>query len=229
MTKNLVLCSGGRAAMKKYYLTAMMGLLCMFALAACSADEDTDNDEPAEGAQSQESEENETEAEETGDNAEETESDSDLITESEFGDQLDLQIGDTGQVQTNLDAFEVTLESVTKETELDGEPAELDFFLIADITLTNISDDVIDADSAKGTLEMTGMLDGSGFSDLSEHGYEGIEGVEGELAPGESAEGQFVVQIMESDEYYMRIIGGLIAAGGVLNDVRWTFTESEIE
>jgi len=215
--------------LKKLYLAVIIGLLCSVGLAACNSDED--NGESLEEIQAEGTEDGAEEAEETEEESkeEETESETDLITESEFDDQLDLQIGDTGQVQTNLDAFEVTINSVRKETELDEELAQLDFFVIADITLTNISDIAIDADAAKGTLELANSLDGSGFSDISGQGYEGIESIDGELNPDESINGQMVFQINDSDEFYIRITGGLLAADGVLNDVRWTFTDNDLE
>jgi hypothetical protein len=219
----------GDVCLKKLYLAVIIGLLCSVGLAACNSDED--NGESLEEIQAEGTEDGAEEAEETEEESkeEETESETDLITESEFDDQLDLQIGDTGQVQTNLDAFEVTINSVRKETELDEELAQLDFFVIADITLTNISDIAIDADAAKGTLELANSLDGSGFSDISGQGYEGIESIDGELNPDESINGQMVFQINDSDEFYIRITGGLLAADGVLNDVRWTFTDNDLE
>ena len=97
-------------------------------LVACNGDDDSDGLEaPVEDPEKGPGDPTEAGDEEGG--IGETADESDLITESDFDDQTVLGIGHTAQVQTNLDAFEITLHAVSSEAEISDEAAELGHLL----------------------------------------------------------------------------------------------------
>ena len=143
-------------------------------------------------------------------------------------DQLDLTIGDTGVIETNLNLIELTLNSVEFEESINGETPERESFIIANVTLKNLADDTLDIVEALDVIEITGGLDISGGSDYS-HYYDAIEPLEGELESGQEIEGQLLFEEDEFDKYYIRVTEGLIAAGGAKNQAIWTFREEVAE
>lgn len=148
--------------------------------------------------------------------------------EESIKDQLDLRIGDSGQINTTLDTFEVTLHSVKFEESINGKTPERESFIIADITLKNLAQDPLTIQDALGVLEITGGLDIAGGSDYS-HYYDAIEPMEGELKGGQEINGQLLFEENKFEEYYIRVTEGLIAAGGAKNQAIWTFTREEAE
>jgi len=191
-------------------------VVCFNVLAACSSDDKVDpptND-------------NDAASEDSGKGA--SQSDEAESSSDGFPDQLDLKIGDTGQVETTLGRYEITVDSISKKDEIDGRRSQADYFFVADVTVKNIGDDSIDANESKDNLEITSMLEGSGFSDVASF-FESIDEIEGTLEPGESISGQMLFEEDEADTYYLRFTEGLVAAGVVKNQVIWTFTLDEVE
>lgn len=97
----------------------------------------------------------------TSDDATEEESDS-TLGESNVEDQSDLKVGETGQIETTLNLIEVTLDSVSIEESINDVTPERDYFIVADITLKNLTDDTMDITEAIEVLELTGNLEGGG-------------------------------------------------------------------
>lgn len=150
------------------------------------------------------------------------------LSEGTTEDQLDLRIGDTGKIETNLNVIEITLNDVSLEEEINGEMPERDYFFVADITLKNLADEKADIAEALDVLEIASSLDGSGGSDYS-HYYDAIEPMEGELESGQEIRGQLLFEEDDFEEYFIRVSLGLVAAEGAKNQAIWTFTKEEAE
>lgn len=145
---------------------------------------------------------------------------------NEVEDQLNLGIGDTGTFDTTLGTYEVTLVSAKLEDDIDGQSSELDRFIVLDLTVKNTSEGEQKVEDLLYSLEVTDYLDGSGFSDASEH-VDSIEKMSGVIAPGEEMSGQLVTFVYNADEYYFRKDPGNIA-GGSSNQVIWTIKADEV-
>ncbi|MEN0642156.1 DUF4352 domain-containing protein [Alkalicoccobacillus gibsonii] len=143
-------------------------------------------------------------------------------------DQLDLAIGDMGTIETTIEHFTLTIQSIEFLNELKGETPERDQFVLADVTIENINDDTLDLEQAVDLLEVTTTLEGSGGGDFS-HLYEVDQPLSGDVQPGESVSGQLVFLANDSEEYYIRVNPGLISSSAVKNQVIWTFTEEDSE
>ncbi|GEM_PF-6425578 len=228
--------------MKKVLLLLITGLLTTTVLTACGDKKDTTAEEDAD------TETNETETNETVENEEtETDSpdeDSDSSEESEEGEttdsddskggffevteepQLELGVGDTGVVQTSIGTYELTLDDAELiGTELDGEATLLEELILLNLTFKNTSDDTLVAEDLMYNLGITTSLEGSNSSDNSDY-FESIEVFEGEIAPGEEKQAQFIADVKTSDEYYFRPDPGVVA-NGTHNDLLWTITDEE--
>ncbi|MEY8749540.1 hypothetical protein [Alkalicoccobacillus gibsonii] len=163
----------------------------------------------------------------TSDDATEEESDS-TLGESSVEDQLDLKVGETGQIETTLNLIEVTLDRVSIEESIKDVTPERDYFIVADITLKNLADDTMDIAEAIDVLELTGDLEGGGGPDFSGY-YDAIEPMEGSLESGQETKGQLLFEENDFNEYFIRINEGLIAAGGAKNQAIWTFSKKEAQ
>ncbi|GAF22845.1 hypothetical protein JCM19047_2624 [Bacillus sp. JCM 19047] len=104
-----------------------------FILGACSDSDDDASSAPAEESSTTDDagtdEDSENETDDTG------------ATTEEGEDQLDLVVGDTAIMHSNIASFEFTLNSVDMVEEIDGEMPELDGYIIASITIKNIGDE----------------------------------------------------------------------------------------
>ncbi|MEK4563622.1 DUF4352 domain-containing protein [Alkalihalobacillus sp. FSL R5-0424] len=150
-------------------------------------------------------------------------------TETVAEDQLDLRMGDMATIHSTIGTYEVTLNHVHYEEEVDGEISELDGFLIANYTIENIGDDTITLMESINVLEATDDLEGTGEGNVS-GSYESIESFDhDELAPGEKSTKDVLYLAYDSDDYYIRVVQGLIASEGVKNEVLFTFQKEEIE
>ncbi len=107
-------------------MATMMGLSVM--LAACN---DT---ESAEENQTDPVPEEESTDQDVGEDESETNDGS-----SEGEDQMDLGLGDTAVMHSNISSFEFTLNSVDMVEEVDGELSDLDAYVVASITIKNIA------------------------------------------------------------------------------------------
>ncbi len=194
-----------------------------FILGACS-----DSDDDASSAPSEETTTpSETETDDNDDENVEDETDDSSATTEEGEDQLDLVVGDTAIMESNVASFEFTLNSVEMVEEIDGEMPELDAYIIASITIKNVGDEPIDALETSRTFEYTDFLEGSGMPDDSEW-YDEYDGVEGEIAPGDEMTGTAVYQGYVDDENYLRVKPGLTGISAI-NDAMFTFTLDELE
>ncbi|KMK74524.1 hypothetical protein AB990_20210 [Alkalihalobacillus pseudalcaliphilus] len=226
--------------MKKITKALGITLLAGSILVACNSEEDTETPNNGDNGTSDEQLEDDDNGVDEG-TGDEGEDDSDENTESdegdtggglgsdqEFGDQLDLGIGDTAQISSNQGAYEITIHSVKHEEEIEGNSSMFDSFIVVDLTVKNIGEATIDAYDPVNILDQTYSLDSSGSNDFSTD-FESIDSISGELQPGEEVTGQAVFHIDTSEEQFIRVQPGLIAADGVYNDAVWTFTEDEME
>ncbi|WP_413377887.1 DUF4352 domain-containing protein [Alkalihalobacillus sp. 1P02AB] len=226
--------------MKKMMTAVGITLLAGSLLVACNNDdgagapEDTGSDERVNDVADGDSSENDSTTNNGIDDEVEENNDGDSgesegpVSSEEFEDQLDLSIGDTGQVSSTLGAFEMTVDSISKEVELDGKSSPLDFYLVVDVTLKNIGDKTYNAEDIAGSYRITNVPDGSGQSDITNN-LDSIDKLTGDLEPGEEISGKLVFDVQGEGEQYLKINGGLIASDAVHNDTVWTFTEDEME
>ncbi len=219
--------------MKKLIIVLSTVIISMGVFAACSSDEH--DAESATDLNEQGNNEPENENEDGADGKAAGESDESMenssegpVSAGEYENQTDLRLGDTGQIATTIEEFEVTFESARAEDEVDGEVSMFDFFIITDLTIKNIGDSTLDVADAIGALEMTNNLDGSGAGDYSRE-FESIDGLSGELAPGEEASGEAIFDTRTGDTQYIRVRSGLVAAGAVKNEATWTIDMDEVE
>ncbi len=194
-----------------------------FILGACS-----DSDDDASSAPSEETTTpSETETDDNDNENVEDETDDSSAPAEEGEDQLDLVVGDTAIMESNVASFEFTLNSVEMVEEIDGEMPELDGYIIASITIKNIGDEPIDAQETSRTFEYTDFLEGSGMPDDSQW-YDAYDGVEGDITPGDEITGTAVYEGYIDDENYLRVKPGL-AGTGLINDAMFTFSLDELE
>ncbi|GAF12526.1 hypothetical protein JCM19046_3668 [Bacillus sp. JCM 19046] len=221
--------------MKKHWKQMLVAVLALGMFAACS---DGDDEETTEDAEETTGVETNAEADNDGleegsglvdrntiDNneADETDDSSPNLAEGSTEDQLDLTLGDTATIETTIELFEMTLDSVEVASEMDGEAPDLDVFVLADVTITNLADDPLDLEEAVEIFEITSNLEGGGYWPVSELYEVEVDTFIGELASGETASGQILFEGNEGDEHYIRVRSGLVAASAVKNQVTWTF------
>ncbi|GIO25056.1 hypothetical protein J11TS1_36370 [Oceanobacillus sp. J11TS1] len=207
--------------MKKVLLTVISLLFTAMFLIACSDDGNTTGGE-------ERNIENNTEGdnkldEEVNDDSSDSNSGYFEVTEEP---QMDLRLGDTGLVQTSIGTYELTLNSAEiVGTELDGEATLLDELIVLDLTFKNTSDDTLVAEDLMYNLGIATSLGGSNTSNNAEH-FESIQVFEGEIAPGEEKQAQFIADVKTSDEYYFRPSPGVVS-NGTHNDLLWTIADGE--
>ncbi|MEY8749543.1 hypothetical protein [Alkalicoccobacillus gibsonii] len=150
-------------------------------------------------------------------------------SQGDIDDQMNLSIGDSAVIESTLGQYEVTLNHVHYKEEVEGVMSELDGFLIANYSIENIGDDTINLMESINVLEATDDLVGTGEGNVS-GSYESIESFgHDELAPGEKSTKDVLYLAYDSDDYYIRVVQGLIASEGVKNEVLFTFQKVEIE
>src|SRR5690606_29357905 len=123
-------------------------------LSGCSSAKDSnyeENDRQKEEINNQFSDEQIKDKNKENENEESTEE----TTDENIIDQKDLKIGDTGQIESTLGKYEITIDSIKKEDEIDGRAPQADYFFVTDVTIKNIGDSSIEAEDAKGNLEIT--------------------------------------------------------------------------
>ena len=144
-------------------------------------------------------------------------------------DQMNLEIGDTAIIESTIGMYKVTLNNVQFKEEIEGESSQLEAYLLVEYTLENVGEESIEVWESMRTVEATDWLEGSGQSDVSGQ-FDSLESFEDNiLDPGEKAKGEVLYNIYDADEFYVRAHQGLIASGGLKNDILFTFQKSEIE
>ncbi|WP_067727335.1 DUF4352 domain-containing protein [Oceanobacillus damuensis] len=212
-------------------------ILCGIILVACSNENNTENNNKANDNETEESEESQSTDITTEDSTSESE-EQDENTESEeqtkggfstgIEDQLGFAIGDTGQIDSDLTTYEITLDGAKIiEGELDGEESLLDHLILLDITLKNTGEDTQTVKDLMYGLEVTEDMDKTGRQDGAEY-FESVEEMTGKLAPGNEVKGQFITDIYEAEEYYFRLRSG-ISGSGSSNQVIWTIPAEEVQ
>lgn len=208
--------------MKKILLTGITLLFTGMLLIACS-DDGNKTDGEKRNIENNTEEDNKLNEELNNDDSSDSSSGNFKVTEAE---QTDLKIGDTAVVQTSIGTYELTVDSAEiVGSELDGEASLLDELIVLNLTFKNISDDILVAEDLMYNLGITTSLEGSNTSNNAEH-FENIQVFEGEIAPGEEKQAQFIADVKTSDEYYFRPNPGVVA-NGTHNDLLWTIADEE--
>lgn len=216
--------------MKKYISLVVILFAMSFIFIACSDDSDSSNEDSGEENETTTEEKEEDTDDTNSDNPDNDESNADgpdgpqEITEE---DQEDLEIGDTGKVSTTIGDFEITVKDVTLMSKLDGEESELDKLLLLDINLKNTSEWPFEMKDMLYSTEVKEDLEGSGWHNGAEF-FESVDELEGDLAPGEDMDGQFITDVYDSDVYYF-MQGQPEVDVGTTNQAMWKIPLDEIE
>lgn len=216
--------------MKKILLLLTLAILSI-GVVACSSNADSkknNNQSSEEKGKVEDKETNNNDTINNNDDAENGEQEnSDIKTSNgKFKDQTNLKIGDTGQAESTVGRYEITINSVKMKDEIDEQSPSLDHFFVAEVTVKNIGNKPIDAIEPIKTLELTSNPDGGGNGDDSSF-YKSIKALTGVIEPGKSVSGEAVFQEMDAKTYYLRTNVGLIASKAVKNKTTWTFEKSE--
>lgn len=221
-----------------FHLCLLLFLAVM--LVACSdeensADESTTNEEEKQDSDNEETNDSgsnvdeETATDEASDgedssNASETNDDTSEESGKEAEDQLKLNIGDTGKIANNFSTHEITLNSVEITDEAGGEPTQEGNYVIVNLTVKNLGEDVLNPEDALSSTELA-----------TEHGSGGlpwfyIEGAAeewpAEIEPGQSETGVLLFDIQQSDEYALQTAFDL---DSLSNQVSFVFKAEEAE
>ncbi|MEY8749542.1 DUF4352 domain-containing protein [Alkalicoccobacillus gibsonii] len=149
-------------------------------------------------------------------------------TESDAEDQLDLRMGDTATIHSTIGTYEITLNRMEYKEEVDGERSDLEAYLLAEYTLKNIGDEPIQILDSVSRLEAKDILEASGEPNVA-GSYPSVDSFEeGELQLGESVSGEVLFNVYDADVYYLNVIQGLVASGGIKNDVVFTIDKEEM-
>lgn len=131
-----------------------------------------------------------------------------------------LSLGDTGVMETTLGDYEVTPTAFRFEDEMtEDDPLQhplSDTFIIMDVTIVNIGDEAMDAEEVISSAILED-LEGGGRSAYDD--FVSIDSFEGEIAAGETVEGQLVFDLGHEDEYELSF--GAAYTDSLSNEVRW--------
>lgn len=144
------------------------------------------------------------------------------------GPQLNLKIGGTANIKSNISHYMLTLNSVKiQKSEINGLKPQLDQFIVAGITLKNVGNKTIKSEDAIGNLILTEDLKASGTPD--EALQLGItNAIKGKLKPGEAKTGDAVFEAYKAKKYFL--VNDLSSVGtGLINNIRFTFKASEAQ
>lgn len=136
-------------------------------------------------------------------------------------DQSGLSIGDTAHVQSNVQNFRITLNDVRFVEEYEGSLSEFDDFVIANYTVENLADDVLDAYDAVDIFELDGITDSSMAID-------GFEAISGQLQTGETASGEVIYYAYDEPDHQITVQPGIASVGGI-DDISWDLTRTSAE
>ncbi|GAB2535995.1 DUF4352 domain-containing protein [Gracilibacillus alcaliphilus] len=217
--------------MNKYkHITLLLLFIMGLLLAACSNEEEPVEDpEPTETEQSETDTSEETTAPESGEEAE-TEEDEGASSDEHIEHQLELSIGDTGTVVSSTDQlkYEVTLNEVSFQDELDNVPSYGNKFMIVNVTVENVDERAFEvADMFEPGI---GVLDSQEYKPPVEadilQGVSDIELLDGELAPGDSVTGDYVFRMEEADNYSFTYGH---EADQIITRAEWQFSADEVD
>jgi hypothetical protein len=133
-----------------------------------------------------------------------------------FAEDQQLTLGDTGIHDSVTGTFEITLNAVKSEDEVEGDNG---FFIFTEVTIKNVSDEAVDVADLTYADLFNDQESGSG--PYWDYGFD-----EDQLEPGESITGELVFDVSESS-YYELVYGS--AVHSTTNEVRWRFDADEVE
>ncbi|WP_020614957.1 hypothetical protein [Paenibacillus daejeonensis] len=142
-------------------------------------------------------------------------------TSSTSQDQSGMAIGDTAEVESNVDHFKITLDDVRFIGDYEGTMSEFDDFAIVQYTVENLSDEPLDAYEAIYKFELDGLTDISA-------GLDSFEPISGQLQTGETATGEAIYYTYEETEHQIAVSPGIASVGGI-DDISWDFERTPHE
>ncbi|TDQ42204.1 DUF4352 domain-containing protein [Aureibacillus halotolerans] len=137
--------------------------------------------------------------------------DSDTAEADESSDELswgegetELELGETGEIHSTLGTFDATISDVSYVDTLDGENVgEGGVYVLAEISITNTSDDALDSGEVS-RAEIKNVDSDVSLQNVTY--FEEVNNFEGEIAPGETVEGE-IVSIQDTSSEFKIILG----------------------
>ncbi|ADU31785.1 DUF4352 domain-containing protein [Evansella cellulosilytica] len=132
-----------------------------------------------------------------------------------------LSIGDTGRMIDTLGEYEVTIHSVEITEEIQGNTPMEDVYVIVDLSIKNIGDEILEVQDIIGThlFSDDDLPSGNMFY------VDFIDEIDGEISYGETVSGQILFDQIYS-EYYNLVFGWGLST--VSNELTWHFTRDEV-
>ena len=203
----------------------LLMILLALILAACSDETQTDpSEEPEETNNGENLPDNngtENDPEDEPDSSEDEPNSSGTPTDLPEN-QLDLTLGDTAEIKTELDHYNVTLDAARIEEEINQQRSQLEQFVVLDVTVENIGKEPLKLEDVVFNIQVSDLDAGGGNGDIAP--LLGEPEFAGELGPGEKQQGTLIFESYKSENgtYYMYLGHGFEAAG-LMNKATWTF------
>ncbi|WP_117168161.1 hypothetical protein [Paraliobacillus sediminis] len=201
--------------MKNIIKLIFAGMVIMFVPVGCNSDDGAE-DSTEVSETTDEEVDNDASSEETKDLEEEN------TAEEESGNdgQGVLSLGETGQVESTIGDYEVTVESFQILDEFEDEKSLDEVFILVNFSLTNIGEEVIQGEDVyRAKIFNNGDI---GYGNISD--FESVEILKGEIGLGETVEGQFLFD-QENSDYYELIVN--YALSTVATELTWRFDADE--
>ena len=131
-----------------------------------------------------------------------------------------LRLGETGTVESTIGEYEITVESFEFVDEVEGESSLMELFVLVDVSVTNTGDQTLLGED----INSAALFNQEGITQENTLYYESIELLKGEMAPGESMQGQLLFHQSSSDYYDMVFNYGLET---VSTELTWRFDAEE--
>lgn len=131
-----------------------------------------------------------------------------------------LKIGETGKVESNFGYYEMTLHSFKLLEDFHEEKLMNDVFIVVDFSVKNVGEEPLRGEDVywADLFDDQDLLQGNEF-------FDSVKQLPDEIAPGDTAEGEFVFDTSESEFY--RLVLNYGALDNLATSVTWEFTPDE--
>ncbi|RIW29374.1 DUF4352 domain-containing protein [Bacillus salacetis] len=135
-----------------------------------------------------------------------------------------LGLGDTIEFQSNIGNYKLTINSVESMEEYQGETPQREIFLAVEVTVENLAEEPLVADDA-AYLRLTSDVDSSGTLNIL---LGDMEVWDKELEKGESDTRKLFYDTQRATEYSL-LYNHATENHKLLEDVKWVFTDEEVD
>ncbi len=200
----------------------ILTMLIAGVLVGCSSDEkDTTTNDDNTTEETNEDDSSTTDENTNPDESKQEDEDDDEQNSSDQSNNGDvLSLGETGKIESNFGDYEITVNSFKTQKEFNGEELTADFFLLVDFTVKNVGSEPLNGEDVYWAelFDDQENMEGNQF-------FDSVEQLTGEIAPGETANGQFVFNAYESEFYQLVFNYGALEE--MATSLTWEFTPDE--